>query len=360
MYRATVKRNDDPLSKQRLILRIPQVLGEADSEWAETSDPTNSVPRLGDTIWVQFSGGDVTKPIYIANGLSALNILIDRKVTYSTDPPGSTPNSVGDVWWQKNDTGQIIGQWEGMGGVTWVPRQLSHEIVYSIDAATITVGQLQGDQLAADSIDGKTITGALIQTSHSANLGVKSDNSGIKAWSPSGAQTFNLDATTGDTTIGGNAAITGTLSLPAGIVDNAALSSPVKPVWSHADSGAGSFSVTTTMTARATATVTVPTGYTQALVFAVGQASAVNTTGSLDTVYVSVIINGVEPPGWASGQDVGPSGFGGATSAVSQLLTGLTGGGTFPISVRIMSAFAGWSANASNEANIDSSVLFLR
>ena len=164
----------------------------------------------------------------------------------------------------------------------------------------------------------------------------------------------------GDTTIGGNAAITGTLSLPAGIINNDALSSPVKPVWSHADSGASSFAVTTTMTNRATATVTVPTGYTQALIMAAGQASAVNTTASLDTVYVGVSINGTDPPGWASGQDVGPSGFGGATSAVSQLLTGLTGGGTFTIAARIRSAFAGWPANASNEANIDATVLFLR
>ena len=91
-----------------------------------------------------------------------------------------------------------------------------------------------------------------------------------------------------------------------------------------------------------------------------GQASAVNTTASLDTLYVGVSINAVSPPGWASGQDVGPSGFCGATSTVSQLLTGLTGGGTFTIAARIRSAFAGWSANASNEANIDASVLFLR
>ena len=141
---------------------------------------------------------------------------------------------------------------------------------------------------------------------------------------------------------------------------NTLITQVAKPVWSHADSGASSFAVTTTMTNRATATVTVPTGYTQALIFAAGQASAVNTTGSLDTVYVGVSINGTDPPGWASGQDVGPSGFGGATSSVSGVITGLTGGGTFTIAARIRSAFAGWPANASNEANIDATVLFLR
>jgi len=176
-----------------------------------------------------------------------------------------------------------------------------------------------------------------------------------------GATTLSAPTTvSGSLGVTGPMTVTGTLSLPAGIIDNAALTSPVKPIASHADSGASSFPVTTTMTNQATATVTVPAGYTQALILAVGQASAVNTTASLDTVYVGVSINAVSPPGWASGQDVGPSGFGGATSAVAQLLTGLTGGGTFTIAARIRSAFAGWSANASNEANIDASVLFLR
>lgn len=187
MYKATVKRNDDPMSAQRLILRIPQVLGEADSEWAETSDPTSSVPRLGDVIWVQFSGGDVTKPVYIANGMSALsvdltatNIAVDaaqaaadaaqtsangkNKITYSLNVPGTTMNSVGDVWWRRDALGKLIGQWEGMGGTTWVSRQLSYQVIAAIDAATITVGQIQAGQLSADSINGKTITGANIRT----------------------------------------------------------------------------------------------------------------------------------------------------------------------------------------------------
>ena len=89
----------------------------------------------------------------------------------------------------------------------------------------------------------------------------------------------------GNTTIGGNAAITGTLSLPAGIIDNAALTSPVSPSAWHADSGSTVFAVSTTHTDRATTTVTVPAGYTQALIFAVGQASAVNSTGIVDTLY---------------------------------------------------------------------------
>jgi len=164
----------------------------------------------------------------------------------------------------------------------------------------------------------------------------------------------------GNTTIGGNAAITGTLSLPAGIIDNAALTSPVSPSAWHADSGSTVFAVSTTHTDRATTTVTVPAGYTQALIFAVGQASAVNSTGIVDTLYVGVVVNGVGTPGWAATQDVAPAGLGGAACAAGKLLTGLTGGGTFTVSTRIYSAYAGWAGNAANSCNIDASVLFLR
>ena len=164
----------------------------------------------------------------------------------------------------------------------------------------------------------------------------------------------------GDTTIGGNAAITGTLSLPAGIIDNAALASPVSAKVGHNDNGSTAFAVTTTRTAQATYTFTVPTGFTQALIFAEGQASAVNSTGAVATLYVGAAVNGVEPPGWAAAQDVAPAGYGGATRAVVQLLTGLTGGGTFTVSTRLYCSGTGWAGNAANSCNIDATVVFLR
>jgi len=137
IYKATVKRNDDPLYKQRLILRIPQVLGEADSAWAEVSDPTSSVPRLGDIVWVQFSGGDVTKPVYIANAMGQL-----RSSSFVSEPPGSAPNEPGDIRWQIDGSGTVVAQWEGLGGTLWVERSLSHAAIAFVEAATITVGTL--------------------------------------------------------------------------------------------------------------------------------------------------------------------------------------------------------------------------
>ena len=104
IYKATVVRNNDPTGAQRLILAIPQILGRAASEWADPSAPTSIVPNLGDVVWVQFSGGDITKPVYVANGLRELGDTLEQskhKVTFSDDPPpdGLTEGfTEGDVW----------------------------------------------------------------------------------------------------------------------------------------------------------------------------------------------------------------------------------------------------------------------
>jgi hypothetical protein len=69
LFRATVANNADPLSQTRVTLFIPQVLGSAESAWATPSSPTNRVPDIGQVLWVQFSGGDITKPVYEPLGL---------------------------------------------------------------------------------------------------------------------------------------------------------------------------------------------------------------------------------------------------------------------------------------------------
>ncbi|MGW0626230.1 phage baseplate assembly protein V [Streptomyces sp. NPDC002758] len=69
MYRASVANNQDPLNEARVTLLIPQVLGNAESAWAAPSSPTNTIPPIGQTLWVQFSGGDITKPVYSPLGI---------------------------------------------------------------------------------------------------------------------------------------------------------------------------------------------------------------------------------------------------------------------------------------------------
>jgi uncharacterized protein involved in type VI secretion and phage assembly len=74
-YRATVIDNADPAQRGRLRLKIPDVLGEADSTWAEAcvplAGPTGAamgvylVPPVNTGVWVEFERGDADYPIWV-------------------------------------------------------------------------------------------------------------------------------------------------------------------------------------------------------------------------------------------------------------------------------------------------------
>lgn len=73
-YRATVQVNVDPEQKGRLMLNIPDVLGEIPSTWAEPcvplAGPTGPgmgvyfVPPIGAGVWVEFEHGNPDLPIW--------------------------------------------------------------------------------------------------------------------------------------------------------------------------------------------------------------------------------------------------------------------------------------------------------
>ncbi|WP_020142234.1 phage baseplate assembly protein V [Terracoccus sp. 273MFTsu3.1] len=57
-------RTNDPQASARIVLRIPQVLGTAESAWARPSAFASGVPNVGDTVYVTFEGGDLAQPVY--------------------------------------------------------------------------------------------------------------------------------------------------------------------------------------------------------------------------------------------------------------------------------------------------------
>lgn len=69
-----------------------------------------------------------------------------NKVTYSTSAPGSTANTVGDIWFQYGSTspnvGRIIAQYMGDGGTSWTQTTVSGLVIANIDAGNITTGIL--------------------------------------------------------------------------------------------------------------------------------------------------------------------------------------------------------------------------
>jgi len=162
----------------------------------------------------------------------------------------------------------------------------------------------------------------------------------------------------GNLNVTGPMVVGGTLSLPNGIVDNAALASPVVPQGIYAISSTG-FALSTTPVTLETVTITVPAGFTSAVVFCASRVYATNPNASDDYLYVRTYIAGAYANGFplltaqAYGSNVNIAPY-------SQVLTGLTPGGTFTVSVSAYTAYYAWAANASNAADMSGNILWFR
>jgi uncharacterized protein involved in type VI secretion and phage assembly len=71
-YRGTVMNNADPMQIGRLLLDVPDVLGLSTSSWAMPCVPFAGVqsgfyamPAIGDSVWVEFEGGNRDLPIWV-------------------------------------------------------------------------------------------------------------------------------------------------------------------------------------------------------------------------------------------------------------------------------------------------------
>ncbi len=69
VYAAIVADNADPYKSYRLRLKVPQILGDVVTPWAPPSGSTNVTLTVGQSVYVQFVGGDLSLPIYISPGV---------------------------------------------------------------------------------------------------------------------------------------------------------------------------------------------------------------------------------------------------------------------------------------------------
>lgn len=166
----------------------------------------------------------------------------------------------------------------------------------------------------------------------------------------------NIFGTMGIEPNAGGFTVTGTLGLPAGIIDNAALSDPI--VISTAGVSQNNFATTTSATVYASTTVTIPAGYSRADVLCMVVGGAINSTASADFLYVAASID--VTPGSETPQLAAASG-GYASSAANGIrsLTGLSGG-TITVGCQIRSGAAVWAASTSNIANVNAVIYFRR
>ena len=172
-------------SNEQLTATINDVTGASASVAATVSGEWTVVARSvsraekrsldGDagTVDVELVGlsGAIEDAIGSANGKNT--------VTYSEFPPTvDDPGIDGDTWFVNTFDVEtsimlITEQWQFLGGV-WVQTELDHQVIATIDAGKITVGELdgiriaansvRGEQLSGDAIDGKVITGGTYRT----------------------------------------------------------------------------------------------------------------------------------------------------------------------------------------------------
>lgn len=70
-YRGFVTDNDDPKGMGRVRARVPDVLGDVETGWALPCAPyagdgtgSHTVPPVDAGVWIEFEGGDVSRPIW--------------------------------------------------------------------------------------------------------------------------------------------------------------------------------------------------------------------------------------------------------------------------------------------------------
>jgi uncharacterized protein involved in type VI secretion and phage assembly len=71
-YRGLVSNVNDPLKQGRIKAKIPELLGKHDCNWAlpcvhfaGDTHGFQTLPEIGDGVWIEFEGGDPNKPIWV-------------------------------------------------------------------------------------------------------------------------------------------------------------------------------------------------------------------------------------------------------------------------------------------------------
>ena len=119
IYRALVTANYDPTGTGKIRVQCPQVAGLAEIRAAEPINPKDPVPFTGSTVWLIFSGGDITKPAYFSN--TATTYLI-KDWTTATLQSGFSPNGNNNgvpKFQVVSEYGSIKVYWQGGLNVTY-------------------------------------------------------------------------------------------------------------------------------------------------------------------------------------------------------------------------------------------------
>ena len=151
-----------------------------------------------------------------------------NKVTYSTGVPGTTANTLGDIWYRYGTTGanagRIIAQYTGNGGTSWTQTTVSGLVIANIDAGSITTGTLSvgigitgtNGSFTLNAVTGVlTATGVVVTGSITATTGTFTGT----VFATTGSFTGTVTATTGTftgTVFATTGSFTGTVTATTG------------------------------------------------------------------------------------------------------------------------------------------------
>lgn len=127
LYRSIVTSNIDASNSGKIKVQCPQISGLAEIRFAEPANPQEYIPDVGTTVWVGFSGGDITKPFYLSN--TAPNIsLVEDWITpglasgYTGDGNGNGPVQYRVI----NSLGSLKVEWRGGLNLTYPGSSLAN------------------------------------------------------------------------------------------------------------------------------------------------------------------------------------------------------------------------------------------
>jgi hypothetical protein len=173
----------------------------------------------------------------------------------------------------------------------------------------------------------------------------------------------------GNLNVSGPAVITGTLSLPAGIINNDALANPVlsQSVYGTVSNFtlAASHPIPAAISVIKTVTITVPAGFTSANVSVISRVFAYNnnTSGGIDALGSDYFFCQTGIAGtYDFALGVAVLGNGSSSVAISPFattLSGLTPGSTFTITIGACSDYLNWTQTG-NVATVSGNILWFR
>jgi hypothetical protein len=135
-YRGIVFNNMDPLSLGRLQATVPEVLGEVPTGWATPCAPYGgtgagffSIPPVGAGVWIEFEGGDVSRPVWTGCYWGTGEVPMK--------PPGAPSLPTTKIW--RSDFGLTAVLDDAMQTITVSDAAGTNQVVVSVPTGTVTV-----------------------------------------------------------------------------------------------------------------------------------------------------------------------------------------------------------------------------